>query len=136
MFAKKNNVKILYENGENFDGKVFLYNLEKLKLLDVALDLGHLNTAIKNEKLNIELEKFLKKIEERVVYVHAHNNFGKDEHFEINKGNLDWKFVLDNLDLKKIKKIIIEVNDYKYLSDSKKILSDYLKERKSAPLLS
>ena len=45
-------------------------------------------------------------------------------------GNLDWKNVMDNLNLKKIRKIIFEVRELEDAIKSKKALEKYLKNRK------
>jgi len=63
----------------------------------------------------------------RVIYIHAHNNNGKiDEHKALSEGTLNWKKILDMLDLTKVKKIISETrslkDDIKNIKDLKKYL--------------
>ncbi len=74
----------------------------------------------------MELDDFLDKIKERVVYVHAHNNFGEDEHRALDDGSLDWKAVLDKINLAKVRKIIIECRTPENIKKTKKALEKYL----------
>ena len=126
-FAKGNKVEILYEPNGKFNGKDFLYNLKQFNGLNVNLDLGHLNTAIENRTLAMNLEEFISKIRNKVVYVHAHNNSGEDDHFGLNDGTLDWKRILNMLDLSRVRKIIIELHDFSYYDSTKKALEEYLR---------
>ena len=88
-------------------------------------------SAIGNKTLGMSLKEFIKKIKSRVIYIHAHNNNGMiDEHKSLDKGNLDWRFLLDNLDITKIRKIIIEVRATQDILNTKKLLQDYLKNKK------
>jgi len=126
-FAKKNKVEMIYESNKNFYSETCFEVLKCFPKLRYVLDLGHLNTAIGNKTLGMDLEKFLDKIKSRVVYVHAHNNNGVyDEHNSLEKGTLDWKFVLGKLDLSQIRKIIIEVKTTEDILNTRKLLEDYL----------
>ena len=78
----------------------------------------------------MDLNEFVDKIKSRVIYVHAHNNNGlHDEHKSLEKGTLDWKFVLDKLDFSKIRKIMMEVRTTEDILNTKNLLEDYLKEK-------
>jgi sugar phosphate isomerase/epimerase len=71
--------------------------------IGLVLDIGHAN-------INGQTETFLTKFADKIVHVHAHDNYGKsDQHLGIGYGNVDWNQVA-NL-LKKIsydKTVIIE----------------------------
>jgi len=129
-FATKNKVEILYEPNGNFIAGNFLYNLEKFSKLKVNLDLCHLGMAVENNTLGMDLDEFLKKIRKRVVYIHASAYIKKGEHYGIDKGKLDWRKVLDQLDFSKIKKIIIELHHFEDFKETKKTLDRYLRSRR------
>jgi sugar phosphate isomerase/epimerase len=66
-------------------------------------------------------------VKNRVVYVHASGNSGRgDEHLGLGDGTLDWRHVLDMLDLSRILKIIIEVRSLGMVEDSRRDLTEYL----------
>ena len=128
-FGEKNGVETLYEN-IGHSGIIFLNTLKKIPKLKCVLDLGHLNIALGNKELGMPLEKFIDKIKERVVYIHAHNNHGHwDEHKTIDDGTLNWRYALDILDLSKVRKIIIEARTPKHILKTKKALEEYLKRK-------
>jgi|TARA_Y100000310_G_C20482180_1_gene715209 sugar phosphate isomerase/epimerase len=130
-FAEKNKVEMIYESNQKFYSETCLDVLDSFPKLKYNLDLGHLNTAIGNKTLRMDLSEFIDNIKSRVVYVHAHNNNGiDDEHKSLEKGTLDWKFVLDKLDLSKIRKIIMEVRTTEDILNTKNLLEDYLKDKK------
>lgn len=130
-FAKKNKVEMIYESNKKFYSETCLDVLNSFPQLKYNLDLGHLNTAIGNKTLGMNLNEFIDKIKSRVVYVHAHNNDGvHDEHKSLEKGTLDWKSVLDRLDLSKVHKIIMEVRTTEDILNTKKILEEYIKNKK------
>jgi sugar phosphate isomerase/epimerase len=129
-FAKRHGVEVLYEPNHTFNGRNFLYNLSQFKGLKVNLDLGHLNTAIVNKSLGMGVEEFLKHIRNKVVYVHLHNNLGKDNHQGLEEGSLDWRSILDQLDLGRIRKLISEVHDYKKMAGEVKLVERYLRGRR------
>lgn len=127
--SRKHNVEVLYEPNGKLIGKNFLYNLSQFKGLKVNLDIGHLNTAIVSKTLGMPVEEFLKKIRSKVVYLHLHNNDGEDKHKGLEEGNLDWRGVLDQLDVGKVRKIISEVHDYKKMVGEVKLIQNYLNKR-------
>jgi len=89
-----------------------------------------LNTSIGNKKLGMKLDDFLLKVKDRVVYIHAHNNNGKeDEHKSLDEGTLDWVHVLNKLDLKKVRKIIMECRGGESFRKTEKLLKNYLAKR-------
>lgn len=127
-FSKKNKVEMIYESNKNFYSQTTLDVLDSFPKLKYNLDLGHLNTAIGNKTLGMKLEGFIDKIKSRVIYIHAHNNNGiQDQHQSLEKGTLNWKQVLDKLNMSKIKKTIIEVKTTQDILNTQKLLQDYLK---------
>jgi sugar phosphate isomerase/epimerase len=132
-FAKKHKVEILYEMNGKFNAKKFLYNLSQFKGLKVNLDVGHLNTAIVNKTLRMPVEEFLKKIKGKVVYLHLHNNNGEDKHLGLEEGSLDWRAILNQLDMGKVRKIISEVHDYKKMAGEVNLIEGYLEKRTKKP---
>jgi len=131
-FANEKGVEMLYESNPFFKGETALRVLEDFPELKYNFDLGHLNTSIESGNLRMPLKVFLNKIKDRTVYIHAHNNYGlKDEHLSLNKGTLDWKYVLDKFDLSKIKKIIIEAYLFEDIIETKNVLENYLKNRQN-----
>jgi len=129
-FAKKHGVEVLYEPNGKLIGKNFLYNLSQLKGLNVNLDIGHLNTAIVNKTLGMNVENFLKMVKNKVVYLHLHNNEGEDNHQGLNEGSLDWKNILDQLNMGKVRKIMSEVHDYQKMAGEVKLVKKYFRGRK------
>jgi len=128
-FANRNGVEMIYESNKIFLGETTIDVLKRFPKLKYNLDLGHLNTALGNKTLGMSLDEFIEKVKDRVVYIHAHNNNGKkDEHTSLDKGTLDWKHVLDMLDLSKIRKVMIEVEGSKDIKKTKKILENYVKK--------
>ena len=130
-FAKKNGVEMIFESNNKFAGLNTLDVLSRFPELKYNLDLGHFNVGIGTEDIGMSVDDFLLKIKDRVAYIHAHNNNGiKDEHRSLDEGTLDWKHILDMLDLSKIRKIIMEVRTPEAASKTKKLLEDYLKAKK------
>jgi sugar phosphate isomerase/epimerase len=129
-FSKKRKVEIIYESNTNFIGEICMDVLDSFPDLKYNLDFGHLNTAIGNKTLGMELEKFIEGIKDRVFYIHAHNNNGlEDEHRSLESGTLNWRYVLDKLDLSKIKKIIIELRNVEEIFITKRNLEEYLNKK-------
>lgn len=127
-FASKNGIEMIYENHVCSDEVIFrvLKNFPRVKF---CLDIGHLNVARHQGKFKIDLNEFIEKVKPNLVHLHAHNNYGeKDEHNSLDKGNFDWKNVLDYLGKNHLKKIIIESKKKEDVLKSKKLLLDYLKE--------
>lgn len=59
--------------------------------IGLVFDTGHAN-------ITGELQSYLNDLGGKIVHVHAHDNFGKnDQHLGIGYGNIDWKKVLDLL---------------------------------------
>ena len=53
--------------------------------IGLAFDVGHAN-------LDGQIERFLKVFADKIMHIHAHDNFGKsDQHLGIGYGNIDWK---------------------------------------------
>jgi len=127
-FAKKHNVELIYESNKEFFGETCLDVLKKFPKLNYLLDLGHLNTAIGNKTLGFELDEFLSLIKDRIIYIHAHNNNGKkDEHKSLDNGTLNWRHVFDMINMKKVRKIILELKTAQDILKSKKLLKQYFK---------
>ena len=100
---------------------------DKFPEIKYNLDLGHLNVSVGNKTLGMSLDDFIEKVKDKIVYIHAHNNNGKeDEHTGLDNGTLDWKHVLDMLNLTRVKKIIIEVKRGSQIKKSKELLEAYL----------
>lgn len=77
---------------------------------NITIDVGHGNTTGNNEEL-LELKK--------ITYCHLNDNDGiKDQHIPIGDGTLDLKL------LKKIKKGIIELNNFDNILKSKKVIEN------------
>lgn len=131
-FADKNRVEMIYESNGKFYGKVCLDFLKRFPEVNYNLDLGHLNTAIGNKTLGMDLDDFIEKVKDRIVYIHAHNNNGlEDEHNSIDDGTLDWRSVLDKLNMSKVRKIIMEVQGAEDILNTKKALEDYKKKKEN-----
>jgi sugar phosphate isomerase/epimerase len=121
---------MIYESNHKFYSKTCLDVLNSFPRLNYNLDLGHLNTSIGCKTLGMDLNNFLDKIKSRVVYIHAHNNNGiNDEHKSLDKGTLDWREVLNRLNIFKARKIIIEIKTKEDILNTKRLLEDYLRKR-------
>lgn len=98
---------------------VFLGNkIEELEMFksecgcNITIDVGHGNITGNNEEL-LELKK--------ITYCHLNDNDGiKDQHITIGDGTLDLEL------LKKIKKGIIELNDFDNILKSKKVIENII----------
>jgi len=67
----------------------------------LAFDVGHAN-------LNGQIERFLTVFANKIVHIHAHDNYGKDDqHLGIGHGNIDWKNVARLLERISYDKIVI-----------------------------
>jgi sugar phosphate isomerase/epimerase len=128
--AKENDIDLLYESNRTDSAELCLSVLNRFPEINYTLDLGHMNIAAKTGDLGMSIDEFISKIKDRVVYIHAHNNKGKwDEHTALSEGNLDWKHVLDSLDLSKVKKIIIECNKKEEALKCREDLYKYLNRK-------
>lgn len=125
-FATDHKVEIIYENNSQCQAEVALSILSDFPKLGYCLDFGHLNTAIYSDKLGMDLMEFIDKIKDRVVHIHAHNNDGtEDSHKNLGDGTFPWKEVLDKLQGRKLKKIIIESKSDEDIKKSKQLLEQY-----------
>jgi sugar phosphate isomerase/epimerase len=130
LMARKKGINLIYESNSTMKGHVALDTLNRIPYLSYNLDLGHLNLAIQKDILGMKLEDFIRIIKSKITYIHIHNNNGVyDQHKGLSEGTLDWKGVLDLIDLTNVKKIISETNSLDI--DKKNILSlkRYLKKR-------
>jgi len=126
-YAADLGVDMLYESNSVLVADYAYDVLDSFPELGYVLDLGHLNNGYGNGKLGCEIHEFVRQVKNRVVYVHASNNSGKhDEHNGLENGTLDWRQVLDMLDLLRILKIIIEVRHVEMVENSRKELMQYL----------
>jgi sugar phosphate isomerase/epimerase len=89
-FAEEHDVKI---GVENIMGPFVLKNVADFERfyaelddnIGLALDTGHAN-------LSGEVDGFLKAFPDKLVHVHAHDNYGQsDQHLGIGLGNINWK---------------------------------------------
>ena len=126
-YAADQGVQMLYESNSALVARYAYDILESFPELGYVLDLGHLNNGYGNGRLGCEIDAFIHNVRERVVYIHASNNSGKrDEHTGLEEGTLDWRRVLDMLDLSRIQKIILEVRSVEMVEDSRMALIRYL----------
>lgn len=126
-YAADSGVEMLYESNSTLVADYAYDVLESFPDLGYVLDLGHLNNGYGGGKLGCALDDFIEQVKARVVYVHASNNYGhRDEHNGLENGTLDWRHVLDMLDLAKIAKIIIEVRHEHMIEESAVALIRYL----------
>ncbi len=122
-------VDMLYESNSALVAEDAFDLLESFPGIGYVLDLGHLNNGHGKGVLGCEIDDFLRQVRHRVVYVHASNNSGKrDEHIGLDDGTLDWRHVLDSLDLEGVHKIIIEVRAMEMVEASRQALHQYLEE--------
>lgn len=127
-FAKKNKVELIYESNGKFKAEVCFDFFRHFPSVRYNLDLGHFNTAVCNKTLGMNYLEFIKKIRDKIIYIHAHNNGGEeDEHISLDKGSLDWKEILDLINLKKVRKIIIEARGIDNIKETQNSLENYLK---------
>lgn len=128
-FAKKYGVQLLLENNAR-DPYLVLDVLERFPQLKFNLDIGHLNLSIGRGYID-DYEDFVKRLGDRIVYLHVHNNSGRgDEHKALTDGTLNWRRVMDLVDLTKVKKIICEVKTIEDADKSRDALVKYLDEKK------
>ena len=134
-FAADQGVDMLYESNSALVADDAYDILESFPRLGYVLDLGHLNVGYGRGTLRCETDEFIRRVKNRVVYVHASNNSGqRDEHNGLEDGTLDWRHVLDMLDLSKILKIIIEVRYVEMVENSRKELMRFLETNRNASI--
>lgn len=122
-FAEDHGVKVSIENVvEPFvikdveDFKRFFGEVDDLGL---ALDVGHAH-------LIGRVDSFLKEFPEKIVHVHAHDNFGKrDQHLGIGYGNIDWERFADLLKKTSHDKVVI-VESVEHIDESMQRLNELL----------
>lgn len=126
-YAREMDVEMLYESNSTLNADYACHVLDSFPDLGYVLDLGHLNNGRGSGKLGRSVDEFIKQVASRVVYIHASNNSGlRDDHLGLNSGTLDWRRILDMLDLSRISKIIVEVRTLDMVYDSRLALLDYL----------
>ena len=131
-YAHDNGILPIYESNAGMNAKQVFKVLELFPNIGFALDLGHLNNGLGRHLLGSTAEAFIESIKHRTVYIHANNNDGiRDQHLGLDNGSLDWRAVLDRLEINRIRKIIIEVCSADYLDTSRRALSRYFEERSS-----
>ena len=126
-YAEGSGVDMLFESNSTLVANIAYDVLESFPELGYVLDLGHLNNGHGCGKLGCEMDEFVSQVKERVVYIHASNNSGRrDEHNGLETGTLDWRHVLDMLDLSRVLKIIIEVRYPEMVENTREELLRYL----------
>jgi sugar phosphate isomerase/epimerase len=126
-YAVDSDVQMVYESNSGLVADYAYDVLESFPELGYVLDLGHLNHGSETGKMGCEIDDFLRCVKNRVVYIHASNNYGKqDENNALDNGTLDWRHVLDMLDITRIIKIIIEVRQMDMVESSRRELMQYL----------
>lgn len=124
-FAEEKGVEMVYENHVCSEEAIMrvLNNFPRVKF---CLDIGHLNLAIHKGKFKTDLNEFIEKIKPRLIHLHAHNNYGKeDSHSSLDKGDFPWQKILDKLKDSNLRKIILELNTKEEIKRNKKILEKY-----------
>ena len=84
-------IELLGDNVNDFD---IIYSQINSPFIKLCLDIGHAN-------LNEGALQYLELFEDKICCVHYHDNFGlKDEHLQIDSGNINWADIM--MALKKI----------------------------------
>ncbi len=129
-YAADLNVMMMYESDSQFSARDTIDVLDSFDDLGYVLDIGHLNNSSGKRLLGCDMDDFIRNVKNRVAYIHASNNCGtRDDHFGLNNGTLDWKHVLDLLDLSRVLKIIIEVRNIDMVKNSFRDLDAYIMNR-------
>ncbi len=129
-YAKSINVRMLYESDSHLVAHDAYQSLEKFPDIGYAFDLGHFNNGRGKGILGCDVDEFVKNVRNHVEYVHASNNCGTmDEHNSLEDGTLDWRHVLDMLDLSRVVKIIIKVKHMDMVESSYRDLEQYMMSR-------
>lgn len=127
-FAKEKGIEMIYESNSFCKAENAIKFLEDFPEINYCLDFGHINTAILSKKFGMNLIDFIDKIKDRIVHIHAHNNYGdRDAHQSLDNGNFPWEMVLDKLKNRKLRKIILENKIKEDADKSKKLLREYYK---------
>lgn len=120
-------VELFYESNSTLVADQARDILNSFPSLGYVLDLGHLNHSLVSGRLGCPVDEFLAQVRPRVTYLHASNNFGlRDDHNGLDRGTLDWRGVLDALDLSRVCKIIVEVRQADMVGESVAALRRYL----------
>ncbi len=128
--ANEAGVHMLYESDSTLRAEHALEVLDAFPRLGYVLDLGHLNNGHGTGKLGCSIDQFVRRVRDRVVYIHASNNSGRrDDHNGLENGTLDWRHALDLLDLSRVSKIIIEVRHAHMVERSARELTHYLADK-------
>jgi sugar phosphate isomerase/epimerase len=127
LYAADLGVDMFYESNSILVADHAYDILDAFPELGYVLDLGHLNNGFGCGKLGCGIDEFVSQVRSRVAYVHASNNSGQhDDHRGLENGTLDWRHVLDLLDLSQIMKIIIEVRSLDMVEETTAALMHYL----------
>lgn len=128
-YARDLGVQMLYESNSTLQADHAYDVLGAFPQLGYVLDLGHLNHGYHSGYLGCEIDDFVGQVKNRAVYIHASNNSGRrDEHKGLNDGTLDWRHVLDLLDISKLSKIIIEVRQAHMIEESARELTRFFED--------
>ena len=126
-YAKGLDIRMMYESNSTMVARDVYDILGSFTDIGYVLDLGHLNNGVGTGRLGCEIDEFIGNIQNRVEYIHASNNCGtRDEHETLANGTLNWRHVLDMLDLSRVKKIIIEVRNLDMVESTFDDLTHYL----------
>ena len=129
-YANENGIFPIYESNAGMNVKQVFKVLDLFPDIGYALDLGHLNNGWGRNLLGCTVDAFIETVKHRIAYIHANNNDGiGDQHLGLDDGTLDWRTVLDQLEIDRIRKIIIEVCAADYLDASHRALRLYLERR-------
>jgi sugar phosphate isomerase/epimerase len=124
--ANDNGVQMLLENLSNSKLNQFQLLFEKIPDLKMNLDIGHLNRMLYKKSIK-SFDEFITPLRDKIVYIHVHNNYGEhDDHFSLDRGNLDYRKALSLVDLKRVKKLILEMRDIKDINISRGLLEKAL----------
>jgi sugar phosphate isomerase/epimerase len=92
--AKKQDIKLMFENGNNTKDHVRLIDalMRDFPALGLHIDVGHANLHVKK---NMAF-RYLKKYGKRVMHFHFSDNRGKgDNHKQLGAGNVPWAKVIE-----------------------------------------
>jgi sugar phosphate isomerase/epimerase len=129
-YAHDNGIFPIYESNAGINAKQVFKTLDLFPDVGYALDLGHLNNGLGRNLLGCTVDAFIETIKHRIAYIHANNNDGiGDQHLGLDDGTLDWRTVLDRLEIDRIRKIIVEVCSVDYIDASRRALRSYLEKR-------
>lgn len=129
-YAQDVGVGMFYESNSILVADYAYDILDSFPSLGYVLDLGHLNCGYSSGQIGCDVNEFVSQVRDRVTYVHASNNSGRvDEHNGLDYGSMDWRGILDMLDMPRVEKIIIEVRHADMVKESEEALREYLGKR-------